>query len=128
MGQGYLYRLLYHLNWLYWLLYQLNRLRLLLYRRRSRWWWGRVEGRPPWTQQKVDLVVNKGGFMRKVNSKLGLGASEHGGEGGVSSGGSAGGAAGGEERLDATGDLLVRHHGVGKAGEGKLKLLELLEK
>lgn len=66
--------------------------------------------------------------MRKVDSKLGLGASEHGGEGGVYRAGSAGGAAGGEERLDATGDLLVRHHGVGKAGEGKLNLLELLEK
>lgn len=66
--------------------------------------------------------------MRKVDSKLGLGASEDGGEGGVYSARSAGGGAGGEERLDATRDLLVRHHGVGKAGEGKLKLLELLEK
>lgn len=60
--------------------------------------------------------------MRKVDSKLGLSASEHGGEGGVS-GGRSGGVARGEERLDATRDLLVRHHGVRKAGGRKLKIL-----
>jgi hypothetical protein len=104
-------------------LYQLYRLRLLVYQWRIRRRRGRVQRRPPWAKEKVDLVANKGGLMRKVDSKLGLGASEHGGERSVSGNRTAGRISRGEKRLDTTRDLLVRNHGVRKAGGRKLKIL-----